>query len=46
MTEMLNLHDVLELVDDGLNHSKCSQEYPIHERHELVLHVLRMDVIN
>src|SRR5579859_5619790 len=39
MTRMLNLRNILELVDDGLNDRSFAQQEFIREMHELILHV-------
>ena len=40
MTRMLDLRDVLELIDDGLNDRSAAQQNAIAPGHQLVLHIL------
>jgi len=40
MTRVLNLRDVLEVVNDGLNEGTLAQEQLVGERHEGVAHIL------
>ena len=40
MTRMLDLRDVLELINDGLNDCSAAQQNTITPSHQLVLHIL------
>jgi len=39
MTRMLDLRDVLELINDGLNDCSAAQQNAIAPGHQLVLHI-------
>ena len=40
VTRMLNLRNILQLVDDGLNDGSFPQQQFVRKVHEMILHVL------